>query len=81
MSSFMLQMLPAVTPEQYPLEPPPGSAAAEHDGRLAFMHAQQQREQQHHTDKCVSQTCAVVLLLSLLQRGCTSAVTGAWFRP
>lgn len=50
-----LQMLPAVTPEQYPPEPPPGSAAAEHDGRLQALHAQQQREQmlreQHHTDR------------------------------
>lgn len=51
-----LQMLPAVSPEQYPPEPPPGSAAAEHDGRLQAMHAQQQREQtlreQHHADRC-----------------------------
>jgi hypothetical protein len=58
-SGFVLQMLPAVTPEQYPLEPPPGSAAAEHDGHLAAMHAQQQREQlreQHHTDRYVFET-------------------------
>lgn len=50
-----IQMLPAVTPEHYPPEPPPGSAAAEHDGRLQAIHAQQQREQmlleQHHIDR------------------------------
>jgi hypothetical protein len=50
-----LQMMPAVVPEDYPPEPPPNSAAAEHDGRLQAMHAAQHREQQlreqHHTDR------------------------------
>lgn len=46
-------MMPAVVPEDYPPEPPAGSAAAEHDGRLQILHAQQQREQQQREQRFV----------------------------